>query len=274
MRENHWKTLAMLFFSAVIVFGSSLGKDFLLLQTERKLMNQQGKIAVATPVIGWHMSTDAETETTGDMIINSKLTVGQVREALYNWNNSQYKMIHDPVEGQLSMEEAAKNAIDWLSVMKKELQVAEFDETFYSVNAVLNLGVQEKSNKEPLQAYYSFWTVRLVGKDITATLLLNAVSGEVWEAKIVLPTMDIKERTLQSLNTFAEQTGIWEAGDKAEIMLDKDCTAIKGKNGGVAEMQCTGSQQIGLYRYEYGKTMEIAEHSEYMEIVYKIWFKD
>lgn len=38
---------------------------------------------------------------------------------------------------------------------------------------------------EALQAYHSFWAVRLAGKHIAANLLVNAVTGEVWAAVLI-----------------------------------------------------------------------------------------
>lgn len=274
MRENYRNALVMLFFSVVIVLGSSLGKDVLLRQTERTLLNQQGEMAVEPPVVGLQVAVNAEGNSRENTVIDRRLTVEQARDALDNWNNSKYEMIHDPVEGQLSMEEAAKIAIDWLTVMENELQLAKTDKSIYSVSAILYVGVQEQNRKEQLQAYHSFWTVQLVGKDMTATLLLNAVSGEVWKAEIALPKRNLEEHLLHLLYTFVELTGLWEEGDKAEILLDKDCAVMKGKNGAVAKLQCTELQQAGVSLFEYEEIMENIDITEYMKIEYTIGFEE
>lgn len=294
MRKIHWNTIVMILFSVVIVVVSILGKDLLLQQTEGKLLNRKGEISMEAPVAGWQLETEAEPEVSdGNTNRNSQLTIDQVQGALNNWYSRQYEIIHDPVEGQLSIEEAIKNATDWMSVMRGKLQIAEEEKTVYSVNAVLKVGVREMDQKEPLQAYHSFWTVRLAGKHIAANLLVNAVTGEVWAAELVLymtdtleygtgnaqctgwnemSTTDTSECRQQSLFAFVEQIGVWEAGDKVELLTEKDNTFLRGENGAVARMQCVQTQSPDLYYYEYNGY--VVEKAEYIKIVYKFGFEE
>lgn len=274
MKEKHRNTLVMLVLAVGIVLVSSLGKDVLLQQTERRVLNQQGELAVEPPVVGLQGTTEAEGNSAETMGIDKKLTVEQAREALDNWMNRKYEMIHDPVEGQLSMEEAAKSAIDWLTIMENELQLEKREKSIYSVSAILYVGVQEQNRKEQYQAYHSFWTVQLVGKDLTATLLLNAVSGEVWKAEVALPIRNMEDHLLHLLYTFAELTGLWEEEEKEEILLAKDCAIIRGTHGAVARLQCTELQQAGVSLFEYEEILENIDVTEYMKMQYSIEFEE
>lgn len=69
-----------------------------------------------------------------------------------------------------------------------------------------------------------------------------------------------------------EQIGAWKAGDKVELLTEKDNTLLRGENGAVARMQCVQTQSSDLYHYEYNGY--VVEKAEYMKIVYKFGFEE
>ena len=130
--------------------------------------------------------------------------------------------LHDPVEGQISMEEAVQEGEEWLISMgigEGEAQGA--DDGLKFVKAALGVGIQKGSSKVQLEPYYSFWTVHFSGSYTDAVLYLNAVTGRVWRAEVTLYDNLPEELPCEKLECFVEMAGLKVTDDAAEINEEK-----------------------------------------------------
>ncbi len=135
-------------------------------------------------------STNAETVATNAEV---KLEEEVMEKILRNWNvQGSYARPHEPVKGQLNMEQAineAKNGLAYLSrkgVIPKDI----LEEGFVHTKASLleNMPNIEKykniKNKEELSPEYSYWNITFDNEKIGIQMTLNAVTGKMWRVDI------------------------------------------------------------------------------------------
>lgn len=90
---------------------------------------------------------------------------------------------HEPLEGQLSMEQAMERGKSWM----EEFCLAELqwpgEQKYHKMDARLcrRQGEEERENSNIL---YSYWTVSLESQEVGVELTLHAVTGQVLEAKL------------------------------------------------------------------------------------------
>ena len=125
----------------------------------------------------------------------------QIENAIKSWNERIGETMHNPVEGQISMEDAIKMGEEWLIKMNMgEKESGNSDANF--TKATLSVGIQSQSDEKLLEPYYSFWTVNFSSQTMNAVLYLNAVTGKVWGAEISLYG-SMHEEPYENLKLFA-----------------------------------------------------------------------
>ncbi len=160
------------------------------------------------------------------------LTAVQVRAAAERWNKRLGEILHDPVEGQISMEEAVQEGEEWLISMRTgEGEAQGTEDGLKFVKAALGVGIQKGSSRVPLEPYYSFWTVHFSGSYTDAVLYLNAVTGRVWRAEITLYDNFLEELPCEKLGQFAERAGLQVTDGTAEINEEKTQAVLAAEDG-------------------------------------------
>lgn len=98
-------------------------------------------------------------------------------------------VLHDPLPGQLSMAEAVKNARAWLEeFFMPGLSAADFRLSEYKTDCYLwaaGRAEGEESPQEEWNPLYSYWNVTLHSRELEASLILNALTGQILEASVV-----------------------------------------------------------------------------------------
>ena len=121
-------------------------------------------------------------------------------------------VVHNPANGQISMGEAILAGQEWLVTMGMEIERKENDEVHQY--ATLSTAVRESSAKEgsteevQTAPYYSFWRVQFYSSSLEAFLYVNAVTGQVWSADIILYENFPKEIPNKKLRDFVELCGL------------------------------------------------------------------
>ncbi len=214
MKKTYKYTFLTVFLALTFIFGSMAAMNFILYIREGRLLSESGMAVVESPVRpwqGWGEETDEKEE--GERY---SLTAVQVRDAVESWNKRLGETLHDPVEGQISLEEAVQEGEEWLISMGiGEAQGAEDGLKFGK--AALGVGIQKGSSKVQLEPYYSFWTVHFSGLYTDAVLYLNAVTGRVWRAEVILYDNLPEELPCEKLGRFAEMAGLQVTDDAAQI---------------------------------------------------------
>lgn len=219
-------------FALIFVFGSMFCMNFLLQFRVKKILSTHGKVEVESPVRAWQ-----EGEETDIYQKKYMLTTTQMEDTMRLWNEKQGEVIHDPVEGQLTMEEAIESGKKWIEDMQIGNQAEDKQKSvtnIYSIHATLSVAEQKDSNYMKLEPYYSFWSLELSSRTMNVNLWLNAVTGNVWRASIMLYEEEKDEADLMKFDDlilFADMAGIRKEDlKKMEINSDQRSANIKVKN--------------------------------------------
>ncbi len=209
MNKSYKYTILTLFLALAFAFGSMAGMNFILRAKERQLLTERGRAIVEAPVRSWQGQESGEDGETDEKPDNTgyALTTGQIEDILSCWNSRTGVTVHNPVNGQISMEEAIKEGKKWLVEMVIGENGLE-DTEAYSVSATLGIATQKVSVGAQSEPYYSFWTVQFSGSSMYAVLYLNAVTGKVWGAEITLYEDMPEEIPYERLVHFVELSGL------------------------------------------------------------------
>jgi hypothetical protein len=209
MNKSYKYTILTLFLALAFAFGSMAGMNFILRAKERQLLTERGRAIVEAPVRSWQGQDDGEDGETDEEPDNTgyALTTGQIEDILSCWNSRTGVTVHNPVNGQISMEDAIKEGKKWLVEMVIGENGLEDTET-YSVSATLGIATQKVSVGAQSEPYYSFWTVQFSSSSMYAVLYLNAVTGKVWGAEITLYEDMPEEIPYERLVHFVELSGL------------------------------------------------------------------
>lgn len=230
MKKTYKYTFLTMFLALAFIFGSMAAMNFILYIREGQLLSESGMAVVESPVRPWQGWGDEPDEK--DDGKRYSLTAVQVRDAMERWNKRLGETLHDPVEGQISMEEAVQEGEEWLISMgigEGEAQGA--DDGLKFVKAALGVGIQKGSSKVQLEPYYSFWTVHFSGSYTDAVLYLNAVTGRVWRAEVTLYDNLPEELPCEKLECFVEMVGLKVTDDAAEINEEKTQAILVVEDG-------------------------------------------
>lgn len=229
MNRTYKYTLLTVFLALIFAVGSMAGMKFILEEREKQILSESGTVVMEAPVRAWQESKTDENE-------GCTLTVNQIGNAIDNWNNRRWELIHSPVEGQCSMEQAIEEGKGWLASMKKSGMVEEetaLESEIYSVSADLKLGKQGGQTWGQMEPYYSFWTVQLTNHQMSATVYVNAVTGKVWGAEIILYEGIPSKMPIESMYLFAELTGIENTGSEEPKVSANGTGAVMTLNEGI-----------------------------------------
>ncbi len=194
MGKKYKYTIITLFLALVFSFGSMTGMDFIMKAKERRLLEEGGSVFPNNSVMEWQ-------ERDG-------LTMEEMERVINLWENSAKLTAHNPVWGQISMEQAVKDGKDWLNEMNL---VIDENGSFIkidsgSVSAVLEMAEQQE--RDITQPQYSFWKVEFSNQVIEVYLYVNAVTGKVWFADITLFEYLPEQMPYWKLKDFVELAGL------------------------------------------------------------------
>lgn len=276
MNRTYKYTLLMLFLAFVFIFGSIVGMNCILQFREKQLLTESGKIIVESPVRAWY---GGESNEESENVHNEKnmLTEEQIADVIRSWNSREMELIHNPVEGQISMETAIQIGEKWIVEMgaSKENEQGT-DRLPYSVKATLSVGGQKGDIGKQLEPYYSFWTVEFSNQSRKIVMYVNAVTGKVWRAKVILYDDFSENMQYEDLLLFVEIAGFTDY-DAESIVVNKDGTQVIFEMEdsllyGQAEYYYIPFNEKGYYNIqENGDNQgEIIFEQGYMEITYEI----
>lgn len=226
-RHGYQYALLCFFLSVLFVFGSMAGMDFILQKRESRLLQECGTEEVESPVAVWQEPQTAGAKEQGEDSEDTlqQLTVEQMEAVISYRANATDEVLHDPVTGQISMEEAFTCGERWL------VEMGFLEEKGYSrtLSRRASLGIRKyrKVSSVPMEPYYSFWTVKFSGENVYAVLSVNAVTGRVWDAEITLYDEMTQKFSWETLELFTELAGIQaDAEDYVETMNDVNTGAV------------------------------------------------
>lgn len=269
-------TMLTLFLAVTFVFGSMEVMNLILKERERQFLSESGRVVVEAPIRAWQEQNTDEDEGSSEYFNNQRYTLsnGQIEDVINCWNERIAVTVHNPVNGQISMEEAVKVGEEWLAEMGMEESEQERDAGSYFRNAMLGVAKQNTSGEVQLESYYSFWIVNFSNQSMNAILYLNAVTGKVWGAEITLYEDLPEEIPYEKLRYFAELSGLQESDANIAVNQEGTQAIMPIDNSKIyAEMEFRHSQ-IGYPYTSYGDgLLDYNEESLYTEnviIVFKL----
>lgn len=238
-------------FSIVFILMSMGCMNLILQVRERQLLSESGKTVVESPVRDWQ---EWEVQTTErEEHQEAILTIRQMMDAINSWNYRLEVVLHEPVEGQISMSEAIEAGKAWLKAM-------DVGECGNFVQATLSVEAPRENMRTQFETYYSIWSVQFRGYGLATNLYINAVTGTVWGAEILFYEELSEELQIERLQRFWELAG-FKSNEKDSIKREAEsmrATYLAEDNPICAQMEVqqltvteSGKEYYGVEEFSY-----------------------
>lgn len=243
----------------LFAFAGMFITNGLMERKEAQLLAEKGSIEMESPNMSLYNDKNLENEN-----YETVLTPEQIADTLNQWKNpSNETRPHEPIEGQLPMEQAINKGEIWIRSMKEAGEfTAQDSSVFHEVTAALEIHVKQEESILELEPYYSYWRVQFTNEQLRICLYMNAVTGQVWEADIVI--YDVSKVHMEgddsaSLTEFAKLAGIDNKKIVNKVDGEKD-TALYFENCNFYVEKKYDSNKISEYGgNSYGYIMKVKE---------------
>ena len=257
MKKTYKYTVLTVVLAIVFSFGGMAGMNLILKARERQLLTKSGRSVVEVPV-QTNVGQEKDQNFNKD---RGTLTIEQIEQVVSLWDEPDEVVVHNPADGQISMGEAIRAGQEWLINMGMEVERKDNDEVhqYATLSTAVRESSEEEDDNEDVQTapYNSFWRVQFYSSSLEAFLYVNAVTGQVWSADIILYDDFPKEIPSKKLRDFVELCGLQVSGSESEEELWQPSYSwmerVEIENSKlIAEMQFMRSQ-TGYPGSGYGK---------------------
>lgn len=259
------------FLLAVIFVCCSLeGMNILLDIQENKRLSDKGMVEVDPPVRTWNevieekemsdgqiyreAGIDEDIQTEDDLsVMNGLLSLDDVEQVLDAFYNNDIAVSHSPVEGQITASDAEMVCRAWLQRMDINRIYSEDDnekiaKTLYTR---VSSDYYNKQNNyyDKMEPYYSFWEVEFYTERSNIIMDVNAMTGAVWKANIVL-------YDVENVDTESEIGKLGEFVKASKVLYDTELgnitTEINLDDGYGYASTVLGNSNVYAYVEVYG----------------------
>lgn len=190
MSKSRIYTGVMFMTAVCMIFGGWFLTERLLIRREEKFLGSTGTIAVQSEEIGFLADSGLEAAQEPEEFQGQEMTEVARALVLAVWEYGGRELPHEPLPGQMDMEQAIDAGKAWGAMMAQhvftdELQGCDFDAVkaeLYTIDTPIRTSLPE--------SMYSYWKIRMVRDGASVELTLHADSGEVWNAKL---SVEVKE---------------------------------------------------------------------------------
>ncbi len=141
-----------------------------MIQTKGNFLLSQTGSVIAIPL----KDEDGET----DVVAQKTLSETELLQVLQSMESNQEEQPHEPMQGQITMEEAIEDAKIWLDNFCTQY-LGEESPVFIKVSPKLCIRQKEKIIDSSSTMINSYWTVALETDEINAEIVINAVTTQV-----------------------------------------------------------------------------------------------
>lgn len=179
MRKDKIYTLLVFCLSFTVVFGGWFFTKRLLYCKEREMLAAKGQIVLE--------NTKADGEENDSKVqenfVPQVLSEEQMAEILTVWEAGGREILHEPMAGQMNMEQAIEVGETWItSLAENQILSADFiGYSFRDTSAVLCTLDGTVSLEE---SWISYWKITYTGDDVKIVLKIHAATGQIWKADI------------------------------------------------------------------------------------------
>lgn len=168
MKKTYKYTVFVVFLAAFFFLGSVEGMNLILRWREHQILYMDREIVTKSAGSEWQE--------------RENIPADAIAEVVRNWNDRM--VVHAPVSGQISMQDAVKAAKEWLTQMDLENHDGEVGANYQMGSVYATLGTMAEPEEVQAMPYYSFWKVQLSSSSLEAVLYVNAVTAGVWKSEI------------------------------------------------------------------------------------------
>ena len=191
MNKSIIYTILIVLLSFTVVSGGWFLMNKMLDRKEEKILGQTGQITV-----GMAAKDNQDAEDKEESFSGQKLSEKERIKVLKIWETGKKLIPHEPLEGQMNMEQAIAKGEEWIDTVGKSenLIFADAVSEFENTSAKL-CSFEDKTEVE--KAKISFWEIQYENAGMHILLKIHALSGEVWSAEI---TTEESERESSGLD--------------------------------------------------------------------------
>lgn len=178
MNKQNFFSLFLILSVILFAFGGMLITNYAIQYKKNQLLFGTGEV-MTSPNAG--LEYDVQTENgNGSPVLSAE----KIMDIINRWKDASCeKLPHEPMEGQLSMEQAISGGKSWIDSMKRAGECAAGEEiVFHEVTAVLETCVKPEESRLQIDRYDSYWKLNFSSEQFRVCLYMNAVTGQVWEA--------------------------------------------------------------------------------------------
>ncbi len=183
MRKGRWIAVLSVVLAAAAAFGGLYGMERLLEEKKHSLLSISGTVAAAYPDAFRNASGEDAYRYAGTE--ESALSRDALVDILEHMHLYSWEYLHEPAEGQLSMEQAMDRGKAWLDELSSLYRGSyETSGAYMRIQASLSTGGYDGETDMETDPAYSCWRLSFTGNDMEAVLTLNSVTGQVLDAAI------------------------------------------------------------------------------------------
>ena len=240
---NRIHTPVIFMLTVCIVVGGWFLTTGILKKQQEKFLHTTGRIEVGTAESA--LLTDSERDTVQEQEVEESEFHGQVMSeelraiVLSVWRYGGSETLHEPLPGQMNMEQAIDAGQKWIQNMAEhgvytdKLQASESDRVKASL-CTLDTQLIVSNVEESMYSYWKIWVRKENGVSIELTI--HAQSGEVWMADITVETGDEPSETYDLAYLLQYAFPFMETGDTMWMDRENKVVAESSKNGMVTAM--------------------------------------
>lgn len=184
MNKGKIFSLIMPALSLFVIVGGWFLTDKLVERKENRILGQKGQITVqSAKKQNKDNDLSERAEEINEPFTGRKMTENEMVQVLTVWETGGKEIPHEPLKGQMSMEQAVAKGREWMDSMaeKKVLFSSAAVQAFDKTTAKLCTFDDEAGTPKEI---ISFWEVIFQKSDVKIVLKIHALSGEVWAADI------------------------------------------------------------------------------------------
>lgn len=188
-------TILTVVLTIVFSLSSMTGMNLILRIREHQFLSEHGETLMEGIAREWQKP--------------EKISVDKIEEVLTKWESDGRIIVHAPVKGQISMEQAVRAGKTWLTQIDLVEYDWEKDEESQTRSVYATLGGPWREEEDiQLKPYHSFWMVHISSQSIEGVLFVNAVTAEVWRADLTIYKGLPERMPYWKLKDFLELSGL------------------------------------------------------------------
>lgn len=210
--------------SFIIAISGWLLTSMLIDKKSDALLSTTGVVQVNAPSIP--KDADNMPDTSEETVELPKLTDKEILSVLQNWDTPGHEQLHEPVDGQIDIEQSIDAGKAGLSYFYEQGIIHEPLHENAKINAYLFKNHPNGAGTQTLKPYYSYWIISFTGENINAILTINAVTGQIWKADITLSNSDILFNAVYANNTLKSFVSYLDLSGDEKINLLSEAEEI------------------------------------------------